>query len=247
MIPDYLEPLTAYRCWNAYPNGLLVGQAYLAPWPPYQPMVATCCYATTRAHLHKGALVPAPLFSCDCGLHALKSYQHALARIVEEDIQTYRYGHFNFPNEGPPTGRVWGTVKIWGRIVEHEVGYRAEYAYPSALCCEHAGLAAIVATLYGVPCEVVALDRPPVPVDEGTGSWRMTSWITFNGMPVVAQGPAVTPLPSLIQTPSLAQIKGISRITGASTWQQRQAAPKRVPDWRTVLAKAFHVKKDPTT
>jgi hypothetical protein len=50
------------------------------------------------------------------------------------------------------TGIALGRVALWGRIVEHELGYRAEYAYPSAIVVVGSeGLTARVKKRYG--CE----------------------------------------------------------------------------------------------
>jgi hypothetical protein len=65
---------------------------------------------------------------------------------------------------GGPVGCAWGAVKIWGRVIEHEDGYRAEFAYPSHLYCNDPKLASRVAALYGVPCEYKPVKlREPVP------------------------------------------------------------------------------------
>lgn len=51
-----------------------------------------------------------------------------------------------------PPNRAWGKVALWGRVIEHERGYRAEYAYPVELNCADAKLAKQLAKAYGVPC-----------------------------------------------------------------------------------------------
>ena len=50
------------------------------------------------------------------GIHAFKSGQ---------DLAAYRHDYFLM---GDSTNLVAGTVSMWGQIVEHEHGYRAEYA-----------------------------------------------------------------------------------------------------------------------
>lgn len=37
---------------------------------------------------------------------------------------------------GGPVGWAWGSVSLWGRVIEHEQGWRAQYAYPYALSVE---------------------------------------------------------------------------------------------------------------
>lgn len=158
-IPDYCEAITAWRVWDVFPNGLLAGQASKEPWPPYAPMRAVCAGINTqggaRDHLSKdGRLLPSPVLNCDCGIHALQTEAQALARVLGEDG-----GLPTWPLYGHGSKMVWGTVKLWGRIIIHESGYRAEYAYPGELRCEHPKLLEVVSQLYGVPC---VLWEPPV-------------------------------------------------------------------------------------
>ena len=55
-----------------------------------------------------------PTDDCSCGVYAAKNYQH-LRKIA--DIKC----------------RVHGEVYLWGTVVEHKLGYRAQYAYPKSL------------------------------------------------------------------------------------------------------------------
>ena len=163
MIPDYLEAITAYRVFNVFENGLLAGSAFLEPWPPYQPFVARCgtvAMGGARAHVRDGHFVTAPAGACTCGIYAVKTYRAALERLrLEGQVHALR---LQLP--GGPVGRAWGAVKIWGRVIEHESGYRAEFAYPSHLYCSDAKLASRVAALYGVPCDYrPAKHREPLP------------------------------------------------------------------------------------
>jgi len=157
VIPDYCEAITAYRAWYVLPNGLLVGQAHQQPWPPYQAFVAHCWGGTVH-HLRDGRWNGPPLRECDCGIYAVRTYGAALERVAADQASMY------IGISASPPRRVWGTVKIWGRIIEHELGYRAEFAYPAELWCEDLELAGILAPLYGVPCGVRVL--PPAPRQE---------------------------------------------------------------------------------
>jgi len=55
----------------------------------------------------------------ECGIHAFKSEQLALAWGRAFGAWGMG-GHDDYP--------VWGTVALWGKVVEHEDGYRAEHA-----------------------------------------------------------------------------------------------------------------------
>jgi hypothetical protein len=73
------------------------------PWPARVPAQGTC--RVSRRHA-------APVFGCLCGLHAARDPER-LRRIRDP--------------------AVLGTVALWGRLVEHDHGYRAELAYPQRL------------------------------------------------------------------------------------------------------------------
>lgn len=59
----------------------------------------------------------APAESCSCGIYALKSRAAAVA-----------YGQHT---------SVLGEVYLWGKVIEGEDGYRAQYAYPKSLTIRH--------------------------------------------------------------------------------------------------------------
>lgn len=137
MVPDYFEPLTAYRAWLVRANGLLCGRHQSAPWVPREAHHAAC---RTGAAVHisdKGQWLPAPVADCSCGVYAYTTM--AAAKAECESLQW-----------GTAIEVAYGTVKLWGRILEHEGGYRAEYAYPGALVSEDAELAGKIAQLYGI-------------------------------------------------------------------------------------------------
>lgn len=103
------EPILAWRTWilAGSPDGgevrLLPLFGDRRPWPPREPHRAWC----VRRGRH-----PVPSLTCTCGLYAT----HGL-----EGLRRSR-------DPG-----VLGTVALWGRVVEHAAGYRAEYAYPQRL------------------------------------------------------------------------------------------------------------------
>jgi hypothetical protein len=61
---------------------------------------------------------PAPALNCSCGIYA--------TRTLRDPGSAWR--------SGPQYARhVIGAVALWGRVVEHESGYRAQHARPVAL------------------------------------------------------------------------------------------------------------------
>ena len=103
------EPIIAWRAWTltgrADATGLRLRPVAgrRLPWPPLRPAQAAC----KNARIHR-----APDYACSCGLHGTRSAD-ALRRTKN------------------PT--VLGTVALWGRVIEHDLGYRAEFAYPQRL------------------------------------------------------------------------------------------------------------------
>ena len=103
-IPDYVSPIVAYRTWQWDSLGLR--SLNHEQWFPGQPLTASC-----RAS--QGSHQP-PCLTCSCGVYAAKNLDH-LRRIGYAD-----YG-------------IHGETYLWGTVVEHRLGYRAQYAYPKNL------------------------------------------------------------------------------------------------------------------
>lgn len=103
------EPIHAWRTWTLVGSrdGSRVRLAPIAgdgrPWPPRRPAEASC--TRHRSHVR-------PELDCTCGLHAVES---------PDELRRTR------------DPAVLGTVALWGRIVEHEHGFRAALAYPQRL------------------------------------------------------------------------------------------------------------------
>jgi hypothetical protein len=129
------EPIHAWRTWTLVGSrdGSRVRLAPIAgdgrPWPPRRPAEASC--TRHRSHVR-------PELECTCGLHAVES---------PDELRRTR------------DPAVLGTVALWGRIVEHEHGFRAALAYPQRLRL----LCYLCFTLWGRngpgDCEVVVRHR----------------------------------------------------------------------------------------
>ena len=108
---------TGVRSWRIvftdniyYVRSLVINS--LPPWTPGEPLKAQCHTIPSTASKH--ATTETPVWRCDCGIYARK-----------ETAKDY----FDFYDEGR-TIEVAGTVAGWGKTIEHEKGYRFEYAYP---------------------------------------------------------------------------------------------------------------------
>jgi hypothetical protein len=111
--PDYISPIVGYRGWTWDTKELksLCGQR----WHPGLALAARC-----RAAAVVGNIVgrtegdddhDATQANCTCGIHAVKSLEH---------LRNKRYDRYG----------IYGEVCLWGTVVEHEWGWRAQLAYP---------------------------------------------------------------------------------------------------------------------
>ena len=116
-IPDYISPIVGYRVWKWEKTGLksLCGER----WKPSQLLAARCRASVVvgpiagRAEAVHDAHEP-PQTDCTCGVYAAKNIEH-LRQLGYE-------------------GRgIRGEVHLWGTVVEHELGWRAQFAYPKTL------------------------------------------------------------------------------------------------------------------
>ena len=103
------EPIVAWRAWalTGHRDGtelLLRPVAKRArTWRPREVVEASC--RTSRWH-------EAPDPACTCGLHGT----HGIEVLRKTKCPA-----------------VLGRVALWGRVIEHEQGYRAQFAYPQRL------------------------------------------------------------------------------------------------------------------
>ena len=103
------EPIVAWRAWaltgHRDGRGLLLRPVAkrARTWRPREVVEAAC--RTSRWH-------DAPDPACTCGLHGT----HGLEVLRKTKCPA-----------------VLGRVALWGRVVEHEHGYRAQFAYPQRL------------------------------------------------------------------------------------------------------------------
>ena len=108
-VPDMVHVITGWRGWTLK-NGRLGALGIDETWPAKEALRATCKNGGNENHL-------APAWSCQCGVWAFKDLDLLIAAIGS----SYK------------SIKVIGSVSLWGRVIETENGYRAQYAYPSEL------------------------------------------------------------------------------------------------------------------
>jgi hypothetical protein len=113
------EPIVAFRAWRL---AVTTSGPRLAPttprpaWVPREAPAATCSGTHTRLYLvFDPTATPhrSPDEGCTCGWHAARD----AASLVRP---------------GGPAA-VIGQVSLWGKVIEHARGFRAEHAYPTRL------------------------------------------------------------------------------------------------------------------
>lgn len=115
-IPDYISPIVGYRGWTWDAKGLksLCGER----WHPNQSLAARCrasaVVGTIAGRVEGHDSHDAPQAKCTCGVYAAKSLEH-------------------LRKNGYDRCGIYGEVCLWGTIVEHERGWRAQLAYPKNL------------------------------------------------------------------------------------------------------------------
>jgi len=115
-IPDYISPVVGYRVWQWDATGLksLNGE----PWLSGRALAARC-WAAARGTI-VGCAKPVhgahelPHSDCTCGVYAAKNIEHMR--------------QFGYEGRG-----IHGEVYLWGTVVEHKLGWRAQFAYPKSL------------------------------------------------------------------------------------------------------------------
>lgn len=113
------EPIEGWRTWNLSvdtADGPLLHPARPGPdaWWPRRPLEAKCRASPILSLFRRPH--DAPDAGCTCGIYAARSLE-SMER----------------PRPAWPPPPVVGTVSLWGRMVEHELGWRAALAYPSRL------------------------------------------------------------------------------------------------------------------
>lgn len=115
-VPDYISPMVGYRVWHWDAAGLKSLNGI--HWLPGKPLSAACGIALSRTIAgraeHGYVTHEAPHEDCTCGVYSAKSLDH---------LRTFGYMQYG----------IYGEVWLWGTVVEHQLGWRAQFAYPKKL------------------------------------------------------------------------------------------------------------------
>lgn len=137
------EPLVGWRCWFVLPHELLLRPIYKRglAWKPRQAFEAVC-----PEKIHE---VPHDdVDKCRCGIWTVRE-----PKLLDET------GWTTAPPKGVggrlPGILIVGEIALWGKVVEHERGWRASMAYPRHLYAftDDPMIAQTLRERYGVPVE----------------------------------------------------------------------------------------------
>jgi hypothetical protein len=117
----FIDPIVGWRAWHlrrtAEGPALVAATTGRGTWPARRAFDARC-----RPNRRSVAGAPdpsphrSPVLGCTCGIYASDTL-----------------GSLIVPGRPFPPVPVLGTVSLWGRVIEHRAGWRAEFAYPDRL------------------------------------------------------------------------------------------------------------------
>jgi len=122
-IPDCVAPIVGYRAWQWNCGGWNPHSAPLKSfndewWSPGRALTATCTASLGWTPVTGAEVVygrhEAPQATCTCGIYAAKSF---------DDLR----------DQGYLRRGIRGEVYLWGKVIEHQSGWRAQFAYPKTL------------------------------------------------------------------------------------------------------------------
>jgi hypothetical protein len=133
-IPDFIEPVEAWRVWRvAMREGRIVLQSLFAEavWEPGIALVASCAgghrsrWPPWRKEPNDH---PPPELACHCGIYGVRSIAAARSWLERPALLSRE-------------DRVIGRVALWGDVVEGPLGWRASHGYPLELFVPAPGFA----------------------------------------------------------------------------------------------------------
>jgi hypothetical protein len=119
-IPDYISPIVGHRIWQWNGSALVSLNEQL--WPAGRALEAACAVQQLRglgpqeSQRANEICQRAPQSHCTCGIYAAKSPEHLVGLGLMSSVWA-----------------ISGEVHLWGTIVEHRNGWRAQFAYPKSL------------------------------------------------------------------------------------------------------------------
>ncbi len=121
--PDYVEPTVGWRAWEVVESDgvlQLSSLRYAGIWEPGTEVAATCRRSLAYLPWGRMPIHTAPASDCVCGIYGAVKVEHARPFLWVAGSEAAAY-------------RVVGRVSLWGRVVQAQFGWRAEFGYPEHL------------------------------------------------------------------------------------------------------------------
>lgn len=148
--PDYTECLTGWRIWDVEHGRLKSTGIVQSVWHPRLAVPATC-----QGHFSEDC-GNSPSATCSCGWYSYKDARF----LYDEAVEHIDRGFASWLRSDEGYDLVWGSVYVWGRVVECDNGWRSEFAYPKELWTLNPAHR-VLATAYGVPLHVAPAGLMP--------------------------------------------------------------------------------------
>ncbi len=124
-VPDLARAIVARRAWRfGAGEPLLRSLGHDRRWPAREPLAAVCYVLPSRLDSRWADFQPhlAPQRGCVCGICGVQEADELDGFL---QARTHRWWW-----AAPVRAEVTGEVSLWGKVIEHDGGYRAELAYP---------------------------------------------------------------------------------------------------------------------
>lgn len=146
------SPFHGYRKWSVQGTVDKLTSANGTEWPVGGPLTAECLPRMFVPKVNPCPRAPSLRHTPGCGIYAWKN--------LADGVRQYT-----------PTWHLWGEVDLWGQVVPHELGYRAQFAEPTCLY-EHGATSATarrLADIYGVP--LLPFPEAAIPAPDPDDDW----------------------------------------------------------------------------
>lgn len=149
-VPDYCEPLLAYRVWPVRHDRLVSYRG--VTWTPYERLEGRHIDHQPLMRMLVAWDADPPPLRCP-GTPCEGHVPHLVPKCGIYGFKTRELLRMEMGIAALVANAVVGAVWLWGRVAEHEHGYRAQFAYPARLFYGVSCDAAAVANAYGIPYE----------------------------------------------------------------------------------------------
>ncbi|MCL5669707.1 MAG: hypothetical protein M1423_00145 [Acidobacteria bacterium] len=197
-VPDFVQPLVGWRAWKVW-----APRTGSAPCPVFSSVILDTSWVPRRRFTAEhsfdlGAKCHGLLkLDCSCGVYAFKDPIEAFIYMMQVRDRLL----------GMSVEVALGSVNLWGRVVDCESGYKAQYAYPCHfyLPASFARFLPEVGSAFGIPTGIyMSTFEEEIRLTFSSGSTgqnrqelnlKKSGSVTPKGFPYKAGFYDITPLP----------------------------------------------------